>query len=86
MSYQLDSILQLLNPDNTMSANRLLAHAIGLCEAIIYSSSLENNLIECKVKGIPAKRYFRISDNVQKLKSLLNKGVEITKKIKRTFK
>ena len=38
MSYHLDSILQLLNPDNTMSANRLLAHAIGLCETIIYSS------------------------------------------------
>lgn len=38
MSYQLDSILQLLNPDNTMSANRLLAHAIGLCETIIYSA------------------------------------------------
>lgn len=126
MSYHLDSILQLLNPDNTMSANRLLAHAIGLCETIIYSSLIskytyylnkgmideggwffstvddlqesttygekpqrtaikhliENNLIECKVKGIPAKRYFRISDNVQKLKSLIDKGVEIAKKLK----
>ena len=126
MSYHLDSILQLLNPDNTMSANRLLAHAIGLCETIIYSALIskytyyinkgmideggwffstvddlqesttygekpqrtaikhliENNLIECKVKGIPAKRYFRISDNVQKLKSLIDKGVEIAKKLK----
>lgn len=126
MSYQFDSILQLLNPDNTMSANRLLAHAIGLCETIIYSALIskytyyvtkgmideggwffstvddlqesttygekpqrtaikhliENNLIECKVKGIPAKRYFRISDNVQKLKSLIDKGVEIAKNLK----
>ena len=126
MSYHLDSILQLLNPDNTMSANRLLAHAIGLCETIIYSALIskytyyinkgmideggwffstvddlqesttygekpqrtaikhliENNLIECKVKGIPAKRYFRISDNIQKLKSLIDKGVEIAKKLK----
>lgn len=126
MSYQFDSILQLLNPDNTMSANRLLAHAIGLCETIIYSALIskytyyvtkgmideggwffstvddlqesttygekpqrtaikhliENNLIECKVKGIPAKRYFRISDNVNKLKSLIDKGIEIAKKLK----
>lgn len=30
------NLLQLLNPDNTMTFNRLLAHAIGANETIIY--------------------------------------------------
>lgn len=38
MSYEIDPILQLLNPANTQSFNRLLSHAIGINENIIYSS------------------------------------------------
>ena len=34
----MNSIFQLLNPDNTISINRPLAHAIGLDEAIIYGA------------------------------------------------
>ena len=34
----LNSILQLINPDNTITANRALAHAIGMTETIIYST------------------------------------------------
>lgn len=36
--YNLSPIIQLLNPDNTISAHRMLAHAIGMTETIIYSS------------------------------------------------
>lgn len=38
VNYQINPILQLLNPDNTISANRFLAHAIGISETIIYSA------------------------------------------------
>ena len=34
----MNSIFQLLNPDNTISINRPLAHAIGLDEAIVYGA------------------------------------------------
>lgn len=34
------AIFQLLNPDNTMSINRQLAHSIGLTEAVLYSALL----------------------------------------------
>ena len=34
----INSILQLINPDNTITANRALAHAIGMTETIIYSA------------------------------------------------
>lgn len=34
------AIFRLLNPDNTMSVNRQLAHAIGLSEAVVYSALL----------------------------------------------
>ena len=37
-AYSLSSIIQLLNPDNTISAHRMLAHAIGMTETIIYSA------------------------------------------------
>lgn len=38
MPYSLSAIIQLLNPDNTISAHRMLAHAIGMNETIIYSA------------------------------------------------
>ena len=36
--YSLSAIIQLLNPDNTISAHRMLTHAIGMTETIIYSA------------------------------------------------
>lgn len=50
--YNLSPIIQLLNPGNTISAHRMLAHAIGMTETIIYSSLiskqtyyLQNNML-----------------------------------------
>lgn len=37
---QWDNIFELINPDNTMSFNRLIAHAIGAVETIIFFSLL----------------------------------------------
>lgn len=37
-AYNLANVIQLLNPDNTISAHRMLAHAIGMTETIIYSA------------------------------------------------
>lgn len=37
-AYNLSAIIELLNPDNTISAHRMLAHAIGMTETIIYSA------------------------------------------------
>lgn len=115
-------IFQLINPDNTISMNRYLAHSIGLCEAIIYSALLSKHawyeshdkltedgwffstisdleestalsgyqqrrcirnleaagLIECRMRGIPARRYFHINDDVELLKSLIAQGEEKT--------
>ncbi|MDE6593513.1 MAG: hypothetical protein K2K57_10690, partial [Oscillospiraceae bacterium] len=123
--YSLSAIIQLLNPDNTISAHRMLAHAIGMTETIIYASLifkqtyyLQNNmlyeggwffstiadlqesttfgtkaqktaignlmkhgLIECECKGMPAKRYFRITNDMEILMKLIDEGAEICKKI-----
>ncbi len=117
----MDEIFKLLNPDNTVTINRPLAHALGTNEAIIYSALIakqayysqrnllddngffystiadlqestgltryqqdgaiknlvEINLIDCCKKGIPARRYFRVSDDVDLLRTLLQKGEEI---------
>ena len=37
-AHNLSAIIQLLNPDNTISEHRMLAHAIGMTETIIYSA------------------------------------------------
>lgn len=114
------SLLQLINPDNTMSVNRYLAHSIGMAETIIYSALIskytyyrENNktfdgwfystiedlqesttygrkiqssaikklselgLIETKLMGMPARRYFRLISDTSNLEELLEKGQEI---------
>ncbi len=116
----LNSILQLINPDNTITANRALAHAIGMTETIIYSALIskytyyesrdmlydgrwfyctsvdlqesttfskriqktaidnleKEGLISVMVAGMPAKRYFTLSDDIELLRSLLDKGME----------
>ena len=113
-SYNLSAIIELLNPDNTISAHRYIAHAIGMTETIIYSALIakqtyylknamfcedgwfystvndlqesttfgikaqrtaiahlvEHGLIECEMKGISAKRYFRISENAESVENL----------------
>lgn len=112
------AIFKLLNPDNTMSVNRQLAHAIGLEAAVAYSALLskyayyeqrglltadgwfystiedmeestaltakqqrrcinslaEIGLIFTKVQGMPARRFFRINDDVDLLSEVLSKG------------
>ena len=123
--YSLSAIIQLLNPDNTISAHRMLAHAVGMTETIIYSALIskqtyylnnnmlheggwffstvydlqesttfgakaqktaitklaEHGLIECECKGMPAKRYFRITNDMEILMKLIDEGTEICKKI-----
>ncbi len=112
------AIFKLLNPDNTMSINRQLAHAVGLAEAVVYGALLSKyayysqrglltdgdwfystaedleestaltarqqrrcidtlaklGLIQCRVQGMPAKRYFCINDNAELLAGILSKG------------
>lgn len=124
--YQINPILQLMNSDITLHINRLLAHAIGMNETIIYSTLIskftyysikemidddgwfystvpdiqesttfsertqrrainnliEYGLIESKLQGMPAKRYFRILNDIELLESLIAKGDEIAKSIK----
>lgn len=36
--YLLTAIIELLNPNNTISAHRMLAHSMGMTETIIYSA------------------------------------------------
>ncbi len=40
----MDEIFKLLNPDNTVTINRPLAHALGTNEAIIYSALIAKQL------------------------------------------
>lgn len=121
MDEKLSALLQLLNPDNTMSVNRFLAHSIGMAETIIYSALIskytyyksnnklseggwfystiedlqesttygvktqrtvikhlsELGLIESKLMGMPARRYFRLKSNIDTLEVLIAKGQAI---------
>lgn len=126
--YDLTALTELLNPNNTISAHRYLAHSIGMTETIIYSALIskqifynKNNmlvdgwfystiydleesttygvkaqksaikkliqlgLIECDVKGLPAKRYFRICIDMDNIKKLIEKGKEIVKRFSKTY-
>lgn len=111
-------ILERLNPDNTVSFSRPLAHSLGLNAAVVYSALIskmayysgrgmlggegwfystvadlqestslskrqqctavktltEAGLIECKKDGMPARRYFRICDDIELLDSFLQQG------------
>ena len=108
-------ITNILNPNNTLSVNRPLAHAIGVNAAIVFAALIakqayyeenqmlddsgffystiedleestalsraqqdralnvlvEEGLIEFRLKGTPAKRYFKISDDETALAELL---------------
>lgn len=120
------ALLQLINPDNTMSVNRYLAHSMGMAETIIYSaliskytyyrdngkasdgwfySTIEDlqesttygrkvqtsainklvgyGLLEFKLMGMPAKRYFRLVSDTDKLAALIEQGQEICANMRR---
>lgn len=120
------ALLQLINPDNTMSVNRYLAHSIGMAETIIYAaliskytyyrdkgkasdgwfySTIEDlqesttygrkvqtsainklvgyGLLESKLMGMPARRYFRLISDTDKLAALIEKGQEICANMRR---
>ena len=88
------AIFKLLNPDNTMSINRQLAHALtdgdwfySTVEDLEESTALtarqqrrcidtliKSGLIQCKVQGMPAKRYFCINDDTELLAGILSNG------------
>ena len=120
MQYLITPLLEVLNPTNTVSRNRLLSFAIGNAEAEIYNCLIakhvyynnlgklteggwfystvkdlhlssgyaedaqktairhliKHGLIESELKGLPAKRYFRIIPDADKLASLLMSGEE----------
>lgn len=111
MQYLITPLLEVLNPTNTVSRNRLLSFAIGNAEAEIYNCLIaklteggwfystvkdlhlnsgyaedaqktairhliKHGLIELELKGLPAKRYFRIIPDADKLASLLRSGEE----------
>lgn len=120
MQYLITPLLEVLNPTNTVSRNRLLSFAIGNAEAEIYNCLIakhvyynnlgklteggwfystvkdlhlssgyaenaqktairhliKHGLIESELKGLPAKRYFRIILDADKLASLLRSGEE----------
>lgn len=120
------ALLQLINPDNTMSVNRYLAHSIGMAETIIYAaliskytyyrdkgkasdgwfySTIEDlqesttygrkvqttainklvgyGLLESKLMGMPARRYFRLISDTDKLAALIEQGQEICANMRR---
>ena len=120
MQYLITPLLEVLNPTNTVSRNRVLSFAIGNSEAEIYNCLIakhvyynnlgklteggwfystvkdlhlssgyaedaqktairhliKHGLIESELKGLPAKRYFRIIPDADKLASLLRSGEE----------
>lgn len=123
----MNEIFQLLNPSNTLTVNRLLAHAVGALETIIYGALIakfnyyeKNNmlddgwfystvpdleestslseyqqkrcianlvkagLIETKNRGLPAKRSFRVIQDIETLSRLLFEGEEKISLIKPT--
>lgn len=114
-------ILEQLNPTNTGSYNRPIAHALGLAAAVVYSALISKyeyyykhnmldeegffystiadlqestsmgkcqqsnaikvltdaGLVEVCRRGMPAKRYFRVRDEVELLDKFLKQGKEI---------
>lgn len=130
MQYLITPLLEVLNPTNTVSRNRLLSFAIGNIEAEIYNCLIakhvyynnqgklheggwfystvmdlhlssgyaedaqktairhliKHGLIESELKGLPAKRYFRIIPDAEKLTSLIESGQEVQNAIAQRYK
>ena len=122
---KIENILAVLNPNNTMSINRPLAHAIGMSEAVVYAALIakysyyeqtgkltddgwffstvtdlqesttfgvkaqksairnltDRGLIKCEIRGMPAKRYFKICDDEVLLIKTLSEGVAICRSL-----
>ncbi len=125
----IDSILQLINPENTITANRALAHAIGMTETIIYSALLskytyydsrdmltdgkwfyctmvdlqesttyswkiqkkaidnlvKKGLLEIRLSGVPARRYFAIKDDIERLRELIEDGMRKSRELRADY-
>lgn len=120
MNEKLNTVFDIINATNTVSANRYLSHALGAEVAIIYNALLakyayyskhdmipddwfystiddlwrstalsektqkraiailvKEGLIECKRKGMPAKRSFFICNAYEKIVALNEKGKAI---------
>lgn len=120
MNEKLNTVFDIINATNTVSANRYLSHALGAEVAIIYNALLakyayyskhdmipddwfystiddlwrstalsektqkraiailvKEGLIECKRKGMPAKRSFFICNAYEKIVALIEKGKAI---------
>lgn len=130
MQYLITPLLEVLNPTNTISRNRLLSFAIGNIEAEIYNCLIakhvyynnqgklheggwfystvmdlhlssgyaedaqktairhliKHGLIESELKGLPAKRYFRIIPDAEKLTLLIESGQEVQNAIAQRYK
>lgn len=130
MQYLITPLLEVLNPTNTVSRNRLLSFAIGNIEAEIYNCLIakhvyynnqgklheggwfystvmdlhlssgyaedaqktairhliKHGLIESELKGLPAKRYFRIIPDAEKLTLLIESGQEVQNAIAQRYK
>lgn len=130
MQYLITPLLEVLNPTNTVSRNRLLSFAIGNVEAEIYNCLIakhvyynnqgklheggwfystvmdlhlssgyaedaqktairhliKHGLIESELKGLPAKRYFRIIPDAEKLTLLIESGQEVQNAIAQRYK
>lgn len=113
-------IIERLNPTNSVSFNRAVAHALGLGAAVVYSALISKQvyyeqrgmldekgfffssiadlqestsmgkyqqsnairtltdagLVECKKRGMPARRCFRVRDDLELLDKLLKQGEE----------
>lgn len=126
MQVEISPLLHILNPDNTGTYNRLLAHAIGLNEAVIYASLVakfayynandlldndgyfystaddlqestsltrrqqdkvikslaEKGLIDAKLKGLPAKRHFKVFYDGIALQALIQTGLTKSENLK----
>ncbi len=123
----MDEIFKLLNPDNTVTINRPLAHILGANAAIVYSALVakqayyskrdmldaegyfystiddlkestslskrqqggaiktlvEVGLVYCHKRGMPAKRCFRLCEDIALLNKLIESGKSAT--VKRVF-
>lgn len=122
----MDEIINLLNPYNTVTLNRPLAHTIGTNAAIVYSALIakqtyyeqrgmldaegyfystiadleestslskrqqsgaikalvEFGLISCQKRGMPARRCFRVYDDVDVISKFLDRGKSVMAELK----
>ena len=125
----MNEIFKLLNPDNTVTLNRPLAHILGANAAIIYSALaakqayyeqrgmldeegfcystvddlkestslskrqqggaiktlVEVGLVYCKKRGMPARRCFRLREDIDLLNALIESGRSTMTSAKQIF-